>query len=181
MEDATRKTKTDCRLARTQDTTLLARMSRDYVETGLGWSWRANRINRLIHAPDSVVVCAERSAALTTSARQICGFAIMEFGIDRAHLNLLAVMPTLRRQGVARTLMTWLEKSAAVAGTTQIDLEVRATNEGALSFYEALDFRLIDTVPAYYNGRENAHRLRKQLFEAPPQRDAQTNSGAQQP
>jgi len=190
MNDAARKAETHCRLARTRDSQILARMSRDYIETGLGWSWRANRIDRFIHAPDCVVVCAEHLSAsagkLESQGRDICGFAIMEFGIDKAHLNLLAVVPSMRRHGIARTLLTWLEKSAEVAGTAQIDLEVRATNSAAQQFYEALGYQRCGTVPSYYNGREAAHRFHKNLFAPPNPEDAKpdaakTDKGAKQP
>ena len=185
MNDAARKAETHCRLARTRDSQILARMSRDYIETGLGWSWRANRIDRFIHAPDCVVVCAEHMGTPASESqlqgREICGFAIMEFGIDKAHLNLLAVIPAMRRYGVARTLLTWLEKSAKVAGTPQIDLEVRATNAAAQQFYEKLGYQRCGTVPAYYNGREAAHRFQKNLFASPSTEGTETDKGAKQP
>lgn len=165
MNDPTRKAETFCRLARTRDAQILARMSRDYIETDLGWSWRANRIDRFIHAADCVVVCAERPEDSCAAPRRLCGFAIMEFSLETAHLNLLAVEPDMRRRGVARTLLGWLERSAEVAGTPRIDLEVRATNEMAQQFYTALGYEHVDTVKAYYNGRESAHRFRKHLFQ----------------
>ena len=166
MTDATRRTEISCRLARTRDAHLLARMSRDYIETDLGWSWRANRIDRFIQAPDSVVVCAEQRQDVTSKPCTLYGFAIMEFDLDKAHLNLLAVAPAARRQGIARMLLGWLERSAEVAGTYTIDLEVRATNVAAQQFYAALGYQLKRTLPGYYNGRETAYHFQKRLFDA---------------
>ena len=149
--------KIGCRLATRADAPRLARMSRDYVELGHGWSWRPDRIRRFITASDSVVLCAEGSG------HPPCGFAIMEFHLERAHLNLLAVEPAVRRQGVAASLLGWLEKTALIAGIARITLEVRARNVGARQFYARQGYEEFQQIPRYYSGRETAYRLRKTL------------------
>lgn len=155
----------DCRLATTRDAHQLARMSRDYVERGHGWNWQAPRIQRCINSPESVVLCACTQSSDRLNQETIAGFAIMDFGEHRAHLSLLAVTPRKRRHGIAQTLLSWLEKTAVVAGIAEITLEVRAQNVGARRFYKALNFDEFEQVPRYYSGRENAYRLRKVLRE----------------
>ncbi len=155
----------DCRLATVQDAYRLARMSRDYVERGHGWSWQAPQILRCIRGCESVVLCASVTAPNSPPTNPVVGFAIMEFGEHRAHLSLLAVTPRMRRQGVANTLLSWLEKSAMVAGIAELTLEVRAQNVGARRFYAKLGFDEIAHIPRYYSGRENAYRLRKKIRE----------------
>lgn len=140
---------TEIRLAKVRDAAHLAVMSRDLVEHGLGWSWTAPRIARHVRSPESVVLVAECDA-------RIAGFAIMRFGDEEAHLDLLAVKPRYRRLGIARWLVEWLEQSALVAGVSVIYLEVRAGNSGALSFYEKLGFQPVKRLPGYYSGRESA-------------------------
>lgn len=145
------------RLAKGGEASLLAMMSRDLIEVGLGWSWTASRIARKIRCPDSVVlVAADRS--------RIIGFAIMQFAQEEAHLQLLAVTPSQRHLGVGRRLIRWLEKSALVAGTPIIYLELRAGNRGALVFYEKLGYRKIGLVCGYYRGYESAIRMGRDLW-----------------
>src|SRR5262245_47769482 len=119
----------DCRLepARLADARRIAAMSRHFIETGLKPTWPASRVVRHIRHRESVVLVAR-------SGREVAGFAIMQFGDDSAHLNLLAVCPSYRRRGIARRLLTWLEESALTAGTFHIALELRVRNVGARTF-----------------------------------------------
>jgi len=155
-------------LANQHDAGPIARMSRDEIERGLEWRWRAPAIRRLIVNPEVAVLCARcrvESLATRASSRDLLlgGFGIMEYGHDRAHLVLLAVEPRLRRQGLARQILHWLEKSARVAGIGEIRLEVRADNTGARKFYTTEGFRRGDYLPGFYQGRASAYRMSKQL------------------
>ncbi len=100
-------------LARTSDAREIAEMSRDLIEQGLTWSWTPARVQHFISGPESSVVVARRE-------RQIAAFAIMHFGDEVAHLNLLAVVPEHRRQGLGRQLMDWLTATAIEAGVFRI-------------------------------------------------------------
>jgi [ribosomal protein S18]-alanine N-acetyltransferase len=142
--------------ARAADAALLAAMSQQLVEEGLRPSWDAVRITWHIRSPESVVLAARHGADLV-------GFAIMRYADDSAHLNLLAVTPAHRRRGVARALVNWLEETALTAGTFKIALELRASNEGARAFYEALGYREAARVPGYYQGREAAIRMARDV------------------
>jgi ribosomal protein S18 acetylase RimI-like enzyme len=143
-------------LARVADAALLAGMSQDFVETGLRPTWDAARIAWHIRHPDSVVLAAR-------AGRAIVGFAIMRYAEDTAHLNLLAVAPPHRRRGIARRLVAWLEDTALTAGTFTIALELRAGNADARAFYAALGYRELARVPGYYQGRECAIRMVREV------------------
>jgi ribosomal-protein-alanine N-acetyltransferase len=109
----------------------------------------------------------------------VAGFAIMRYGDERAHLNLLAVDPQHRRRGIARTLLTWLEESALTAGTFTVSLELRAHNGGARAFYGALGYAEHGEVPGYYQGVETAVRLQRDVRvhrAAPDERQAASGS-----
>ncbi|MEM7254088.1 MAG: ribosomal protein S18-alanine N-acetyltransferase [Pseudomonadota bacterium] len=151
-----RPTETLFRPAKRGDARMIAVMSRDQVESGLSWSWREPRIERCIRDPDTMVLVATR-------ARQIAGFAIMEFADEHAHLNLIAVKPRYQRQGVGEDLLRWLEASARTAGITSIYLELRSKNRSAWSFYRKLGYREIAHLPGYYEGLESALRMMKDL------------------
>src|SRR3954464_11702828 len=97
------------RLAEPRDAQAIAMMSRDFIEAGLGWKYDAARVMRAIRDRETLAVVAcdgarpastASKAALSTPAAAVSGFAIMEFGEERAHLVLLAVRPSHRRSGI---------------------------------------------------------------------------------
>ncbi|HEY1312228.1 MAG TPA: GNAT family N-acetyltransferase [Steroidobacteraceae bacterium] len=143
-------------LACALDAREIAEMSRDLIEHGLTWSWTPARVQHFICGPESSVVVARRE-------RHIAAFAIMHFGDEVAHLNLLAVAPEHRRQGLGRQLMSWLTETAIIAGVFRINLELRTHNEAARVFYERLGFDELGVVPGYYQGREAALRMSRRL------------------
>jgi [ribosomal protein S18]-alanine N-acetyltransferase len=150
------------RLAEARDAQAIALMSRDFIEAGLGWKYDAARVMRAIRDRETlaVVACESGKAASAAAARGvITGFAIMEFGDERAHLVLLAVRPTHRRRGIGRKLFEWLLESALTAGMESVHLELRAGNEAARRFYRALGFSETIMIPRYYGGTETALRM----------------------
>jgi ribosomal-protein-alanine N-acetyltransferase len=131
-------------LARDADAREIAEMSRDLIEQGLTWSWTPARVQHFISGAESSVVVARRE-------QRIAAFAIMHFGDEVAHLNLLAVAPEHRRQGLGRQLMGWLGATAIEAGVFRINLEVRAQNAPARAFYASLGFDQLGEVQGYYH------------------------------
>lgn len=131
-------------------------MSLAFVEQGLRPSWPAARVARHIRHPESVVLIAERG-------RQFAGFAIMDFGDDTAHLNLLAVAPAERRRRIGERLVAWLEATALTAGTFIVELELRAGNAAARAFYESLGYAEVVRITGYYQGIEDAVRMSRDV------------------
>lgn len=138
------------------DAEAIARLSREAIEHGLGWTYRADRIARYLRDPDAVVLVAR-------AAGEFAGFAIMQFGEARAHLVLMAVMPAFRRRGIGRRLVAWLVESAQVAGVISVHVEMRARNHAAHALYRAAGFAESLRVPGYYGGRETAVRMLRLL------------------
>jgi ribosomal-protein-alanine N-acetyltransferase len=143
-------------LARAADAREIAEMSRDLIEQGLTWSWTPARVQHFISGAESSVVVARRE-------QRIAAFAIMHFGDDVAHLNLLAVAPEHRRQGLGMRLMQWLTTTAIEAGVFRVNLELRTHNEAARIFYERLGFAQLGVIQGYYQGREAALRMSRRL------------------
>jgi len=144
------------RLGRPADAQAIALLSRELIESGLGWSWTPARVLGRIHHRDTITLVA-------AAQQQLIGFAIMYFGLEQAHLDLLAVRPSHQRRGVGRRLLDWLEKSARTAGIAMIFLEVRTANIGAHCFYQRLGFSDSAFLPGYYSGREAAIRMVRKL------------------
>jgi ribosomal-protein-alanine N-acetyltransferase len=150
---------------------MLAAMSQAYVEQGLKPAWGAARIRWHVRDADSVVLTARLGPTTV-------GFAIMRYGDDVAHLNLLAVAPAHRRRGVARALLQWLEETALTAGTFVIGLELREGNAAARAFYRLLGYRELGQIPGYYQGVENAIRM---VRDVRPQRASTPGAHQQTP
>jgi ribosomal-protein-alanine N-acetyltransferase len=147
------------RRAQAPDAQGMALMSRDLVETGLGWTYDALKITRLLADPDTIGLVACDGVGLA-------GFALMQFGDERAHLVLQAVQPRCQRRGVARHLLHWLLDSARAAGIAELSLELRADNGAARAFYRAMGFSDVGLLPGYYRQREPALRMRRVLRSA---------------
>ena len=147
----------EVRLASSRDACRIAELSRQHVEKGLTWRWTPQRVLSRIRDPASnvpVIYEGGRPAA----------FGIMEYLSDEAHLLLLAVDDDHRRRGLGRSLVTWLESTAPAAGIGVIYLEARAGNFGARSFYRRLGYKEVGVEAGYYQGREAAVRLAKDLW-----------------
>jgi ribosomal-protein-alanine N-acetyltransferase len=145
------------KLATERDAQRIAEMSRDMIESGLGWSWTPQRILDSIRDKNTNVAVAYENQTLI-------GFAIMEYEPEECHLVLLATAAAYRRKRVASTLLTWLEKTALTAGIGVIYLEARMNNLGARAFYRRLGYREIKVITRYYRGRESAVRIAKDLW-----------------
>jgi len=148
------------RLAEPRDAQAIAVMSRDFIEAGLGWKYDAARVLRAIRDRDTLAVVA--CGGSKNAAGALTGFAIMEFGEERAHLVLLAVRPTHRRLGIGQRLFEWLLESSRAAGMASIHLELRSVNDAARRFYRAMGFFETVLVPGYYRGegrKEGALRM----------------------
>lgn len=140
------------RLATGADCPWMARLSRDLIETGLGWHYQPPRLARLL---SRVEVCA----VVAQDGGPPAGFAVMEFLDEHAHLVLLAVEPHAQRRGIAGALVRWLEESARTAGAFTVYCEARASSTAARGFYRALGYRELFLMPGYYRGAEAAVRL----------------------
>jgi len=150
-------------LAHLDDAGPIAEMSRLLIEDGLPWSWTESRIRRHVRDPESAVIVAHEG-------RRMAGFAVMEFRDEHAHLDLLAVRPAYRQQGLGTALIRWLESSARTAGIFDIHLELRAGNQGARRFYERLGYSAVGRRPRYYAGLEDALCMARNLAVVPASR-----------
>jgi ribosomal protein S18 acetylase RimI-like enzyme len=143
------------RPAEPRDAQAIATMSRDFIESGLGWKYDAARVLRAMRDRETLaVVACESTKTGPAKGAAVAGFAIMEFGDERAHLVLLAVRPSHRRLGIGQRLLDWLLESARVAGMASIHLELRAGNDAARRFYRAMGFYETVLVPGYYRSGE---------------------------
>ena len=160
------------RLAEQRDVQIIAAMSRDFIEAGLGWKYDAPRVRRAIRDRETLAAVACESGKSAAARAALAAFSIMEFGEERAHLVLLAVRPSHRRLGIGQKLLEWVLESARVAGIASVHLELRASNDAARRFYRAMGFYETVLVPGYYRSgegrKEGALRMLRVLRQPGP-------------
>jgi ribosomal-protein-alanine N-acetyltransferase len=81
---------------------------------------------------------------------RLTGFLIGRVAADEFEILNLAVGREFRRRGVATQLVRAAFESARISGAQKAYLEVRATNEGGIQFYERLGFQTCGRRPKYY-------------------------------
>ncbi len=145
------------RLATTSDALRIGEMSRDFIESGLGWSWRPSRVLGAIDDKSTNVV-------VTVEGLEVIGFAVMQYLDAEARLDLFGVHPGHRRKGIGTRMVKWLEETALVNGNGVVYLETRLRNHAAREFYKSLGYRVVQRLPGYYKGRETAIRMAHDLW-----------------
>ena len=144
------------RFATAADAAAIAALSRDEIEHGLPWTWRAARVLRAIADPDNNVIVGGPAGA-------VHAFGVMYYADDDAHLLLFAVHRSRQRQGVGSALLQWLEDAARAAGAQRIRVEARVDNVAARSFYNEHGYHEGDFVRRMYSGRLDGVKLEKWL------------------
>jgi len=90
-------------------------------------------------------------AAVCESADgRLAGYISADCLFDEAAVLNLAVHPDFRRRGIAQALTDRLIEHAREAGIKRITLEVRPSNEAALSLYGKLGFSEYGRIPRHY-------------------------------
>lgn len=94
----------------------------------------------------------------------VVGYIGSQTVIDESDMMNVAVHPDYRRNGIAEALVTALAAALKEKGSASLTLEVRASNDPAISLYEKLGFSQVGRRPNYYrNPKEDALILRKML------------------
>lgn len=83
--------------------------------------------------------------------------------VKKGHVVSVAVMPEERRRGVGEALVTSAMDGMRGYGARQCYLEVRVTNQEAISLYKKMDFEVTRTIHGYYADGEDAFVMSKSL------------------
>lgn len=142
--------------------------------------WRAEDYARLVADQASLaLVAALDTAPAVTSPNEdgvkrlssframpasVAGFVVFHRMADEAELRNLAVAPPYQRRGIGRLLLEAGQQRLREVGVRQIYLEVRTSNNPALSLYSSLGYRVIFARKEYYREPdEDAQVLSKAL------------------
>ena len=128
-----------------------------------------NEISRHPWTEDQIREEIEFSQAYTCVAEtggRIAGFATMQNAAEFAHINELGVLSSQRRRGLGRRIMEDLIREAEERGCDTVSLEVRRSNDPALSLYRSFGFRQEGVRRDFYRDpQEDALVLVKKLKE----------------
>ena len=92
----------------------------------------------------------------------VLGYIGSQTVMGESDMMNVAVHPDSRKQGVATGLIVGLVEELRRRGSHSLTLEVRASNDSAISLYRKLDFQKVGRRRNYYrNPREDALILRK--------------------
>jgi ribosomal-protein-alanine N-acetyltransferase len=144
------------RFATAADAAAIAALSRDEIEHGLPWTWRAPRVRQAIADPETNVIVGGPPG-------EVRAFGVMYYADDDAHLLLFAVHRSRQRQGVGTALLRWLEEAALASGAQRIRVEARMDNVAARSFYNEHGYHEGAVVRGMYSGRLDGVKLEKWL------------------
>lgn len=116
--------------------------------------------------PETFIVAEEDSKiAGYIMCRIEVGLSNFGFGglVRKGHIVSIAVLPQARRKGVAKALITKAVEGMAYYRAKQGFLEVRVTNDIAISLYKQLGFEITRTIRGYYSDGEDAYVMTKKI------------------
>ncbi len=106
---------------------------------------------------------------------RVIGYLGAQYGLDGGDIMTVAVAPEYRRSGIGTDLIAAMSKILQEKHLQWLTLEVRPSNEPALTLYRNLGFRQVGRRPRYYQGPTEDAILIKLYFEAETQNDDSGN------
>lgn len=85
------------------------------------------------------------------------GFALLRIAGPEAEILTIAVHPDMRRQHIAKTLLTEAHAFAKTANVEEVFLEVADQNHAAIALYESAGYTRQGIRKDYYTGPKGEH------------------------
>jgi tRNA threonylcarbamoyladenosine biosynthesis protein TsaB len=118
--------------------------------TSFEQGWSAGQFNELVNVPGSICLLALTPEANDGGQPQPCGFVLARKAADEMEILTIAILPAMRRRGIARRLLDILRGSACKAGVRAIFIEYAADNPAAEAFYSQAGFTVTGRRKGYY-------------------------------
>lgn len=125
-----------------------------------GRLWTEEGYQRELDSPNSTLLALTTSGPFTTDAQtnslliehqvRLLGLGCIWSILEEAHITILAVHPCYRRQGFGQVLLHGLLTVAQQQNLERATLEVRASNQSALSLYQKFGFQEAGRRRRYY-------------------------------
>ena len=116
--------------------------------------------------PETFIVAEENGViAGYIMSRIEVGLSNYGFGglVKKGHVVSIAVLPQHRRKGIAQSVINKALEGMQYNKSKQCFLEVRVTNDIAISLYKKLGFEITRTLTGYYSDGEDAYVMTKRL------------------
>ena len=119
--------------------------------------WSRSMFAGELSKPSSICLGAFDDDGGGAGAGALVGYAIVSRYVDAWHVMNIAVAPAWRRRGIAVALLDRLFEATASDSRRGYTLEVRVSNEAAISLYERMGFHRRGIRRGYYtDNREDA-------------------------
>lgn len=130
-----------------------------------GGLWTREGYQRELDSPNSDLLVLSlpqsdesltKTSALVSHSEPLVGVGCLWAILDEAHITLVGVHPNYQGKGLGQSILYGLLSSAAGRGLERATLEVRASNQVALSLYQKFGFRVAGRRRHYYPDDEDA-------------------------
>ena len=125
------------------DIAAISQMEREYF----GQPWSESSIATYAEKGNTIFVVAR-------SGQEVVGYIAILCILDEGNLVSIAVHEKCREMGIATELLDIAYEKAAERGVSSIHLEVRESNEAAISLYEKEGFAQIGRRKGFYSKPE---------------------------
>lgn len=105
--------------------------------------WSEKSLQAYLSEPHGLVLLARLE-------EKICGYLVSSLLLEEGELLRIATLPSFRKKGVGRALLTAFKKEAEKGGAKTLFLEVRKGNSAARCLYESEGFLLLGERKNYY-------------------------------
>lgn len=114
----------------------------------LGGLWTLDGYKRELESPNSSLLSL--SISLNPSLVKIIGCGCFWAILEEAHITLIAIHPDYQGRGLGQFLLYALLKDAVVRQLERATLEVRVSNDVAISLYQKFGFQVAGRRKGYY-------------------------------
>ncbi len=83
--------------------------------------------------------------------------------VKKGHTISIAVLPRYRRMGIGKRLLLESVAEMKAAGATEVYLEVRVTNQPAITMYQKLGYTIVKELKKYYMDNEAAFLMCRKI------------------
>ena len=105
------------------------------------------------------------SYRVVSETDELVGFAfVMVNDNNAAHLTTIGIAPEHRYRGLAKRLLSHVEKALREREVGTIMLEVRVANNTAQALYRKLGYTVVQRIAKYYNNGEDCYLMMKAIY-----------------
>ena len=113
-----------------------------------GW-WTSEGYRRELESPNGHFM-----GIFSPETDKLLGMGCFWSILEEAHITILAIHPQYQGQGLGQALLYYLLQNAVEIGLERATLEVRVSNQRAISLYQKFGFKIAGKRPRYYKDNQ---------------------------